>query len=163
MLTEVKRSSHAFIQSYTTAVVSRERVRGTRRPSLFATNTPHAHFYVYCFCIVLRVYSDALSRSHPVCFHLLCFPECNVCMCEFLCVHVCMWEWKLCVCVCISWNFACRVCVISLLSPLCTEEKSKSVAQRGLLLLMGCCCCCYLHTVQTQTKHVTLERGDRRK
>jgi hypothetical protein len=98
MLTEVKRSSHAFIQSYTTAVVLRERVRGTRRPSLFATNTPHAHFYVYCFCIVLRVYSDALSRSHPVCFHLCVFPS-VMCVCVSFCVFMCVCESGNCVCV----------------------------------------------------------------
>lgn len=157
MLTEVKRSSHAFIQSYTTAVVLKS--ASVARPSFRYINTPHAHFYVYCFCIVFRAYSDALSRSHPVCFHLslMCVYVWVLCVCvseSGNCVCVCVWEF--------SWNFACRVCVISLLSPLCTEEKSKSVAQRGLLL-MGCCCCCYLHTVQTQTKHVTLERGDRRK
>jgi hypothetical protein len=101
MLTEVKRSSHAFIQSYTTAVVSRERVRGTRRPSLFATNTPRTHTFMYTVFASFSEFTLMHSRVRIPCVFICCVFPSVMCVCVSFCVFMCVCESGNCVYVCV--------------------------------------------------------------
>lgn len=81
----------------------KERVRGTRRPSF---RYKHAARTLLCILFLHRSQSllwCTLAFASRV-FSSVCFPECNVCMCEF-CVFSCVYVSESGNCVCVFVKF----------------------------------------------------------